>query len=314
MGRHHVEMSRRFTRRALLASAAALPLRAASVPNSVLVHEHVMVDFIGADKIAPGRYDPEEVFRIAKSKIEEVKVFGCVRIHECTPNYIGRDARLLRRLADATGVDIWTNTGLYGAANHKYVPKFAYEETAEQLARRWIAEARNGINGIHPRFIKSGVNKGPLDEIDRKLVQAAALASRETGLPVAIHTGDGKAALEEAEIFTAARVQLSKLIWVHAQNEKDHAIHEQLARAGAWVEFDGINARSAAWHEECVRFMASRNLLGRTLISQDSGWYRVGEPGGGLYNGYTYLYTGFLPKLDGAWIRPLLVDNPRAAF
>ena len=114
--------------------------------------------------------------------------------------------------------------------------------------------------------------------------------------------------------LSAARVPLSRLIWVHAQNEKDHAIHEQLARSGVWVEFDGINARSAPWHEECVRFMASRNLLSRTLISQDSGWYRPGEPGGGQFNGYTYLYTDFLPKLDRAWTQPLLVDNPRAAF
>ncbi len=28
----------------------------------VLPHEHVMVDFIGADKIQPGRYDQDEVF------------------------------------------------------------------------------------------------------------------------------------------------------------------------------------------------------------------------------------------------------------
>ncbi len=307
------------TRRALLATAALPVLPAgAAIPGSTLVHEHVMVDFIGADRIAPGRYPPEEVFRIAKSKIEEVKALGCARLIECTPNYIGRDALLLRRLADATGVDIWTNTGLYGAANHKFVPRFAYAETAWQLARRWIDEVRWGIvplgSSLRPRFIKSGVNKGPLDEIDRKLVLAAALTSRETGLPVAIHTGDGKAALEEAEIFTTARVPLAKLIWVHAQNEKDQAIHEQMARAGAWVEFDGINASSAAWHEDCVRHMASRNLLHRTLISQDSGWYRVGEPNGGQYNGYTYLYTDFVPRLDTAWIKPLLIDNPRAAF
>jgi phosphotriesterase-related protein len=87
-----------------------------------------------------------------------------------------------------------------------------------------------------------------------------------------------------------------------------------MARAGAWVEFDGINPRSSGWHLDCVRHMASRNLLLRTLISQDSGWYRVGEPGGGQYNGYTYLYTDFVPALDPAWIKPLLVDNPRAAF
>jgi hypothetical protein len=38
----------------------------AGKPASVLVHEHVLVDFVGADQIRPGRYDRDEVFRIAR--------------------------------------------------------------------------------------------------------------------------------------------------------------------------------------------------------------------------------------------------------
>ena len=86
------------------------------------------------------------------------------------------------------------------------------------------------------------------------------------------------------------------------------------ARAGAWVEFDGINAKSAGWHLDCLQFMASKDLLGHTLISQDSGWYHVGESGGGEYRGYTYIYTDFLPRLEPAWIQRLMIDNPAKAF
>ncbi|MCL4402364.1 MAG: phosphotriesterase [Acidobacteria bacterium] len=294
------------TRREFAAVAAAAFLK---TEPSVLVHEHIMVDFTGS-----GRYDAEEVFRAAKPKLEEVRRLGCVRFHECTPNYLGRDAKLLARLADAAGMDIRTNTGIYGAADHKFVPPFARQESAGQLAKRWIAEFRNGVDGLKPRFIKTGVNRGPLDELDRKLVRAAAMASRETGLPIASHTGNGAAALEELEIVAAAKVPASRFIWVHAQNEKDHAIHEKVAQAGAWVEFDGIREKSAAWHLECVQFMASRGLLGRTLISQDSGWYRVGEPHGGEYRSYAYIYTDFLPRLKPGWARQLLWDNPGRAF
>ncbi len=60
--------------------------------------------------------------------------------------------------------------------------------------------------------------------------------------------------------------------------------------------------------------MASKGLLARTLVSQDSGWYHVGEPGGGDYRGYTYIYTDFLPQLDPAWRETLMWTNPRAAF
>jgi phosphotriesterase-related protein len=295
---------------ALAAGAAA----AQPLDGSILVHEHVLVDFIGADKIAPGRYDPEEVFRLARPKLEEVRKLGCVRLQECTPNFLGRDPALLVRLADATGLDLWTNTGLYGAANHRYLPAFARDESPDRLARRWIDEARRGVDGVKPRFIKTGVNRGPLHELDRKLARAAAICSRETGLTIASHTGDGRAAMEQIEIVAEERVAASKFVWVHAQSEKDHSIHERAARAGAWVEFDGVNPKSAGWHLECIRRMASAGLLDRVLISQDSGWYRVGEPSGGDFRGYTYLYTDFLPRLDPAWRRPLMVENPRKAF
>ena len=70
----------------------------AGKPASVLVHEHVLVDFVGADQIRPGRYDRGEVIRIALPKLEEVRKLGCRRLLECTPNFLGRDPELLARL------------------------------------------------------------------------------------------------------------------------------------------------------------------------------------------------------------------------
>jgi phosphotriesterase-related protein len=101
---------------------------------------------------------------------------------------------------------------------------------------------------------------------------------------------------------------------VHAQNEKDHNFHRRAAQAGAWVEFDGIRGESLDWHRQCVQFMAAEGLLARTLISQDAGWYHVGEAGGGNYRGYTFIYTDFLPTLDNSWVRALMVENPSRAF
>jgi phosphotriesterase-related protein len=150
--------------------------------------------------------------------------------------------------------------------------------------------------------------------MDRKLVGAAAITSRETGLTIASHTGDGAAAVEQLEIVTAERVEPEKFVWVHAQNEPDHSLHEKVARAGAWVEFDGIGPKTVEFHIECVRFLAAKRLLKRTLISQDSGWYHVGEPRGGEFRAYTYLYNDFLPRLQPAEITTLMWENPRAAF
>lgn len=285
------------------------------VRNSILTHEHVLVDFIGADQVSPSRYNPDEAFAAAKPRLEEVKKYGCRRILECTPAYLGRDPRLLRRLEEATGIELWTNTGLYAAANHKYLPSYVAAESPAALARRWIAEARDGVDGVKPRFIKVGVDNAPLREPDRKVVEAAAIASLETGLTIACHTtGGGPAAEQTIEILLSRKLPLDKYVWVHAQNEKDNQYFQRAARAGAWVSFDGLSARAHERHWQAYSFMLSESLLARTLLSHDSGWYRVGEPGGGQFNGYTYIYEQFLPQVAPEFHELLLVTNPVRAF
>jgi phosphotriesterase-related protein len=61
--------------------------------------------------------------------------------------------------------------------------------------------------------------------------------------------------------------------------------------------------------------MIRRGHLAQLLVSQDAGWYHVGEPGGGDYRGYTFLFEAFLPALrkrgvTEAQVRALLEDNP----
>lgn len=286
-----------------------------------LMHEHVLVDFIGADQIAPGRYDPEEAFQKAFPHLQRLKSLGCNALVECTPNYLGRDPELLRRLSRASGLHMITNTGLYGAARDKHVPRFAYTESADELAARWIREFEGGIppSGIRPGFMKIGVDSGPLSEIDAKLVTAAARTHRRTGLVIASHTGDGTAALAELDLLRREGVEPSAFIWVHAQSASDPGIHQQVAELGAWVEFDGISPDSVAQHVGLVMQMKRAGHLGRVLISQDAGWYSVGEPGGGNFRGYDILFTEFLPALRKAGaseddIHTLLVRNPRQAL
>jgi phosphotriesterase-related protein len=65
--------------------------------------------------------------------------------------------------------------------------------------------------------------------------------------------------------------------------------------------------------------MKERGLLNRALVSHDAGWYRVGEPGGGEFRGFTTLFESFLPGLEAAGfttadVDQLLVANPRRAL
>ncbi len=284
-----------------------------------LVHEHVLVDFGGVASQA--RYDEEEVFRVARPHLDELKQRGCRTLVECTPAYLGRNPLLLRRLSEATGLHILTNTGYYGAANDIAIPKHAYDETAAQIAARWTAEARGGIagTGIRPGFVKVGVDPGPLSAIDRKLVEAAALCHLDTGLTLAIHTGDGEAALGILEALRAKGVSPEAWIWVHASNVRERALLTSIADQGAWVELDKLSPETLAETVETVVDLRGGKRLDRVLVSQDAGWYHVGEPGGGAYRGYAFLFDTFVPALRArgftdADVRTLLVDNPARAF
>lgn len=286
-----------------------------------LMHEHVLVDFIGAAQVSPSRYDADAVFTRALPHLRQAKALGARALVECTPAYLGRDARLLARLSEASGLHILSNTGYYGANKDKHLPPHAYTESAEQLAARWIREAEQGIDdtGIKPAFMKIGVDSGPLSELDAKLVRAAALTHKATGLPIASHTGDGVAAFEQLDLLEAAGVPLSAFIWVHAQAEADAARHARAAARGAWVEFDGISEGSVARHVALVRQMQAAGRLDRVLVSHDAGWYHVGEPDGGTFRPFDTLFTTFLPALRAAGLsaadeRRLLIENPRRAL
>jgi phosphotriesterase-related protein len=289
--------------------------------GTTLPHEHVMVDFIGADQVSADRYDRDQVYDVVLPHLTRLKQAGCQTFVDCTPAYLARDPVLLKRLSQATKLQILTNTGYYGAREGRYLPRHALEETADQLATRWLAEWTTGIEGtgIRPGFIKIGVDAGRLTEVNRKLVQAAARLHLQSGLTIACHTGDGAAAMEEMEILRREGVDPSAWIWVHAQNERDLRLHERAAARGGWVEFDGVSDDSIDRHVELVMHLKQRSLLDRVLISHDAGWYSVGEPGGGKFRPYAALFEQFLPALKRAGlqdveIRRITVDNPAQAL
>ena len=286
-----------------------------------LTHEHVLCDFTGAEKYSAANHNADGVYARALPFLQDVKSKGCVTFIDCTPAYIGRDVQLLQRLSQTTGLNIITNTGFYGAAGEKYFPSFVYTETANEIANRWINEWQHGIErtNIKPGFIKSGVDKAPLSAAQQKIIEAAAITHLATGLTIAVHTGDGEAAKEQLRILATKGVSPAARIWVHAQNETGKAYHIEAARNKSWVSFDGVNKENIATYLQFLQNMKAEQLLDNVLVSQDSGWYTVGEPNGGNYKDYNSIFTHFIPALKengftAAEIEKIFVTNPAKAF
>ncbi|MDB5250190.1 MAG: phosphotriesterase [Segetibacter sp.] len=293
----------------------------ATAMGTSLVHEHFLVDFIGADKINYSRWNRDEVVKKVMPYLLDVKKYGVKTIFDCTPVFLGRDVVLLSRLAKESGVQIITNTGYYGAVGNKYLPAWAFTETYKQIAKRWVGEFESGIEDttVKPGFIKISVEGPHLTELHKKIVKAAALTHLQTGLTICSHTGPAMPAFEEIELLQKMKVHPAAFVWTHAQAEQDLTQHVKAAKLGAWISLDGIGWGGFEKYATSIDNLRTAGLLNKVLISHDAGWYKPGEKDGGSFTGYTNIFTALVPLLKNREftdndIHQLLVTNPAEAF
>ena len=71
-----------------------------------LTHEHILVDFIGADSINPDGWVDDSVIPAVLPYLEELKEFKVSYFVDATPDCLGRDVRLLEKIANQTGREI----------------------------------------------------------------------------------------------------------------------------------------------------------------------------------------------------------------
>jgi phosphotriesterase-related protein len=300
----------------------------ASKMGMTLSHEHVLVDFIGADSTGYFRWDKQEVADRVIPFLNELKKWNVGTLVECTPSYLGRDPRLLKMLSDKSGIQLVTNTGFYGARNNLFLPSKFFDLSAEELAHIWIGEFENGIEGssVKPGFIKIGVDANEsLSPEHLKLVHAAALTHQQTGLVIASHTGPDAPAFEQITILQSYNIHPSAFIWVHAQLGSLEG-NIRAAQMGAWVSLDNVNLErepgskyDIAWYAHRISMMKQAGFLNRVLISHDAGWYKPGEENGGSFRGFTAIFTDLIPALEKLGfsskdIEQLLEVNPHNAF
>ena len=289
--------------------------------GKTLAHEHLLVDFIGADSTGYHRWNKEEVIEKVLPYLIEIKKLNYKTLVDCTPAYLGRDPELLKTLSERSGVQIITNTGYYSAVNGKFLPNHAFTETAEEIAARWIDEAKNGIEGtgIYPGFIKISVERGPLQEINRKIVEAACITHLETGLTIMSHTGPAEPAFQQLEILRQYGIDPSAFIWTHANNEKDFDKLLRAAKMGAFISWDNFKPEDADKYVEFFLFMKKHSVLHTVLFSHDAGWYKPGEPEGGTFRGFTDIENYLIPALEDAGVAQydifqVFFKNPVEAF
>jgi phosphotriesterase-related protein len=289
----------------------------------ILPHEHLFTDLRGPSSPGYAQAEPAAVVHVLGPWLAEASAAGVTALVECSTVGVGRNLRILGRLAEISPIKIIAPTGVYREA---FTPSSLREMSEADLADLWIRELTQGIEGtsIRAGFIKLAMSDDGPTALEIRNLKAAAKASQITGAVVASHTIGGEVARKEMDVLEEAGLDLHRFIWVHAQTEPDITVLEEAARRGSYLELDSVGAP----------YQSQTDLLGTTLamiaagyadqllLSHDAGWYNPARPDGlpeEGFRGYTALTKEFLPallerRITEEQVRVITVNNPARAF
>lgn len=285
----------------------------------ILPHEHIFVDLRTWDQPGYGEAEPSDVVQLMTPFIKAVRDAGVTAIIEPSTVGVGRRADILLAVSQATDFPLVAPTGVY---REPWLPPWVRDASEGDLRDWMIGELTGEIeeSGVQAGWIKVGATDAGVTDAEAKVLRAAAGATIATGATIGSHTLRGEVARSQLDLIEMTGAPADSFVWIHAHNEPDITIHHELARRGAWLEYDGIgDPKDDNRFIELIRRGLDAGLGQRILLSMDRGWYDPAQPGGGVPRSFTYLPEHFLPKLAASGIDDATIDlltrrNPFEAF
>ena len=284
----------------------------------ILPHEHIFVEFRPPDHPDHAVAQVADVVALMAPEVEKAQALGVTAMVDCTPVGVGRRVDILKAITEATGMPLVAPTGIY---REPWVPAWAQAASESEIVDWMLGELQGEIegSGVQAGWIKLSVGDDGITDCEAKILRAAARAGRETNAIIGVHTKRGRVVRDQLNIIEAAGYTPERFIWIHTQNEPDFNLHMEMARRGAWLEYDGIGNGDNEYYLEHIQRVLDASLVDQMMLSHDRGWYDPAKPGGGEPKPFTYLFEQFLPKLrvagvDEETIHKLTHDNPYRAF
>ena len=250
---------------------------------------------------------------MAIREVERFRRLGGNSIVDVTCIGQKRDPAALKRVSDATGLNIVMGTSHYQKAYH---PEDMDQRTVEDLTAEYV---RDVVEGVYDTGIRSGVigevgvNGSPLSDNEIKVIRASARASVITGAPISFHRGGNVDERHTVlDIVVEEEMSLSRVILGH-QDELSLRLPlvRELLERGVWVQFDLIGRQALQppfpdnpYHSDrsltedirdAVVRLVQDGYEDRLLLSQDVCRKAHLTCFGGF--GYAFILERFLPEL-----------------
>lgn len=238
---------------------------------------------------------------------------------------LGRDARALQRVSNATGVHIVMGASWYTKSWH---PDDMDQHSVDDLTREIVRDVTIGvgISGIRSGIIgEVGTIGAPLTPNEIKVIQASGRASRITGAAISFHTASYAGINDQhriLDLLESEGADLGRVILGHSDNlVKDMPLLKSLLSRGVYVEFDLLGEFpmlskpvTAAHVGEGLLELIQLGYLDRVLLSQDVDRKIMLKAYGGM--GYSFVLEQFVPYLKrkgitDTQIQTLVRENPR---
>lgn len=252
-----------------------------------LMHEHLLIGYPGAeaDTLRPGP-NREEMVTTCVAKIRSMQALGIQSMLDPCPNDLGRDVSLAAEVADITGFNIVCATGLY-KENEGGVPYWHFQRSlgrgVQLMSELFIHELENGIGntGIRAGIIKLATGEGVITDYEFEVLEAAAIASVETGAPITTHTDQGTMGEEQQQFLIDKGVPAHKIIIGHSCGTANHNYHMNILERGSYLGFDRFGLDILVPDEQRVQALVAllkKQRETQIVVSHDSVWCTRGEP------------------------------------
>lgn len=253
---------------------------------------------------------------ITVKELEPFKAAGGNTIVEVSTSDLDRNPLKLREISERSGINVIMGGGYYWFPSlDAKLKDFILTEGKNKVADILIKEICDGVSdtGIKPGVIGE-IGNGEYEGTEI-IYHAAAIAQRETGVPVILHSPD----LHVLDIAEEEKADLSKFVMGHWSAV---CPMEEAFKRGAFVSIDqfGMNFPGIESDDDRIKAIIKTFEMGfekQLLLSQDVCWkVRLRKYGGA---GYAEIFERILPKLkekgiNDKQIHCLLVDNVRKLF
>jgi phosphotriesterase-related protein len=287
-------------------------------------HEHIVVAWDGTFLDSTLNLDMQTIEKSAVEKFTALKNQNVRSIVDMTTIEMGRDVELMRRVSEASGVQIVCITGVF--ADEYGIPHYFRELKPEELTDIYITEISEGIGrtGIKAGAIKVATGGREITPLEDRVLRCAAKAQVATGVPILTHTGRGAAGDEQVRILTEEGVPPSKIVVGHSDVSANLRYHLRLLRTGAYVGFDRIGLPAFMpdpVRAQCIAALIRLGHVERLTMSLDAHvrWCGRANELTEEERDFTTLRNDFFPLLrdagvDDAQIEQMMVGNVRAVF